>query len=95
MVLYAVKGKRPTNYIAPDLFSFPPDDNLGHAAQKPVVLFEELLRRSVRPGNAVCDPFAGTGPIIPAAHAFKCRATAIEIDPAAYGIAVTRLETLK
>lgn len=94
LILYAVKGKRPVNHIAPDVIAVTPDPNLGHAAQKPVELFEELLRRSVHPGDAVCDPFSGTGPIIPAAHRLKCRATAIEWDTASYGICLNRLKEL-
>lgn len=94
-ILYAVKGKRPVTKMAPDLFAFPPDSNLGHAAQKPVALFDELLRRSARPGDTVLDPFCGSGPVFPAAHALKCRATGIEMDQASYGIAVKRIEQLK
>ncbi len=94
-ILYAVKGKRPVTKMAPDLFAFPPDANLGHAAQKPVALFEELLRRSVRPGDAVFDPFCGSGPIFAAAHGLKCRATGIEMDSTHYGIAVKRINALK
>jgi len=93
--LYAVKGKRPVLKMAPDLVAWPPDTNLGHAAQKPVALFEDFLRRSVQPGDSVLDPFCGTGPIFPAAHALKCRATGIELDTASYGIAVKRIEGLK
>jgi len=93
--LYAVKGKRKVTKMAPDLFAFNPDANLGHAAQKPVALFEELLKRSVQPGDSVLDPFCGTGPIFPAAHGLKCRATGVEIDTASYGIAVKRIEALK
>lgn len=95
LILYAVKGKRKTNMIAPDLVAFNPDSNLGHSAQKPVGLFAELLRRSVRPGDSVLDPFCGTGPIFPAAHELKCRATGIEKDTGHYGIAVQRVERLK
>lgn len=94
-ILYAVKGKRPTLKLAGDVLDFPPDSNLGHSAQKPVALFEELLRRSCHPGDAVLDPFMGTGTIFAAAHALKCRATGIELDQASYGIAVARLERLK
>jgi len=94
-ILYAVKGKRPVTKMAPDLFAFPPDSNLGHAAQKPVALFEELLRRSCRPGDSVFDPFCGSGPIFAAAHVLKCRATGIEMDDTHYGIAVKRIDGLK
>jgi ParB-like chromosome segregation protein Spo0J len=95
LILYAVKGDRPTTGLYPDVVSFNTDDNLGWAAQKPVALFHELLRRSVRPGDAVLDPFCGTGPIFPAAHALKCRATGLERDPTAAGIAARRIQLLK
>ena len=94
-ILYAVKGKRTTLRMAGDILDYPSDSNLGHSAQKPVALFEDLLRRSVLPGNTVLDPFCGTGPIFPAAHASKCRATGVELDQASYGLTVKRIERLK
>lgn len=94
-ILYAVKGKRPCIKLAGDVLDFPSDSNMGHGAQKPVALFAELLSRSVHPGDCVLDPFCGTGPIFPAAHGLKCRATGIEVDQASYGIAIKRLEQLK
>lgn len=95
MILYAVKGKRPVNKIAPDLVAWASDPNLGHAAQKPVALFEDFLKRSVRPGDSVLDPFCGSGPIFEAAHRVKCKATGLERDPASYAIAAQRIERLK
>ena len=94
-LLYAVKGKRPVLKMLADVLDYPPDPNLGHAAQKPVALFEDLLRRSVLPGNSVLDPFAGSGPIFAAAHALQCQATGIEMDQASYGIMVKRIESLR
>lgn len=94
-ILYAVKGKRPVLKMVGDVLDFPPDANLGHAAQKPVALYQELLSRSVLPGDRVCDPFMGSGPIFGAANALRCRATGIERDQTSYGIAVKRLEDLK
>ena len=78
-----------------DVLDYPPDSNLGHAAQKPVALFEDLLRRSVLPGQAVLDPFCGSGPVFPAAHVMKVRATGIEMDQASYGIACKRIAALR
>lgn len=94
-ILYAVKGKKPLKKLAPDTLTFPSDTNLNHQAQKPIALYQELLARSCDPGNSVLDPFCGTGPIFPAAHALKIKATGIELDPSAYGIAVKRLEALR
>lgn len=95
MCLYAMKGKKNVTKLFPDLVSYNPDDNLGHSAQKPVALFLDLLRRSVIPGDRVFDPFMGTGPIFPAAHELKCRALGIEKDPASYGIALRRIQSLR
>lgn len=95
MILYAVKGSRPVTRIFPDLVSYNPDDNLGHQAQKPVALYSDLLRRSVRPGDTVCDPFCGSGTIFPAAHELKCKAVGIEKEAHPYGLAVKRLQDLQ
>jgi DNA modification methylase len=78
-----------------DVLDYPPDTNLGHAAQKPVALFQDLLSRSILPGQSVLDPFCGSGPIFAAAHALKARATGIEMDQGSYGIAVKRIESLR
>lgn len=95
IILYAVKGKRPILKMGGDVLDFAADTNLGHAAQKPVALYQELLSRSILPGQSVLDPFAGSGPIFPAAHALRARATGIERDSASYGSAVQRIQALK
>jgi DNA modification methylase len=95
MILYATKGDRPVTRLYPDVVSYPSDPNLNHHAQKPVALYRDLLQRSIRPGDSVIDPFCGSGPIFPAAHELKCRATGIEMDDSAYGIATKRIQELK
>ena len=95
IILYANKGSKLVTRIYPDLVTYPADENLGHNAQKPVALYTDLLRRSVGPGDRVVDPFAGSGPILPAANELKCKATAVEVDPAAYALCVKRLDALK
>lgn len=95
MCLYARKGAKSVTRIYSDVLTYPSDTNLGHQAQKPVALYTDLLRRSVKPGDSVLDPFAGTGTIFPAAHELKVKATGIELDAAACGIAAKRLEGLK
>lgn len=95
MILYARRGELRCTSLAGDVLTYPPDENLGHQAQKPVALFEDLLRRSVRPGMKVLDPFCGTGPVFEAAQALSAFATGVEQDPTACGIAAGRLERLK
>lgn len=93
-IFYCVKGKRPTLKMGGDVLDYSADQNLGHAAQKPVALYRDLLSRSCLPGDSVFDPFCGTGPIFPAAHELRLKATGIEKDTASYGIAVRRIEDL-
>lgn len=81
--------------LAPDVVTYASDENLGWAAQKPVGLFADFLARSCRAGDSVLDPFCGSGTVFPAAHGMKVKATGIEMDPTAYGIAVKRLGELK
>lgn len=95
LILYAIRGSRPCNRLMGDLLTYPPDDNLGHAAQKPAALFADLLGRSCLPGDRVLDPFCGTGTILAAAHSLRLLATAVERDQAQYGIALKRLAELK
>jgi len=94
-ILYARRGELKVTALKGDILTYPPDENLGHQAQKPVALYQDLLSRSVRPGMKVLDPFCGTGPIFPAAHALSAVATGIEKDEAAFAIAATRLQKLK
>lgn len=95
MVLYAVKGNKPTTGIYPDVIETRGDINLGHGAQKPVALYVDLLRRSVLPGESVLDSFCGSGPVFPAAYSLRVRATGVEKESVAYGIAVKRIQQLK
>lgn len=95
MILYAIKGDRRVNRLAPDVLTYQTDDNIGHAAQKPVALYTELLGRSALPGDRVFDPFAGSGPIFEAAESLKCTAVGIERDSVHYGVALSRLMALR
>ena len=93
-ILYARKGDKKCATLRGDALEYRKDTALGHPAQKPVNLLVDLLKRSAAPGDAVLDPFAGSGATLEAAHTLKLTATAIERDTAAYGIALKRLKSL-
>ena len=95
IILYAIKGNKPVNHIYPDVIAVEGDKNTSHGAQKPVALYQNLLQRSVKPGDRVFDAFGGTGTLIPAAHSFKCAATVTELNPEYFGRCLRRVEELK
>jgi DNA modification methylase len=53
----------------------------GHATQKPVALFERPLLHHTVPGEAVYEPFAGSGSCLIAAEKTGRRCYAMEIHP--------------
>lgn len=95
IILYAIKGKKPVTHIYPDVISASGDDNLSHGAQKPVAVLQNLLQRSVKPGDRVADFFAGAGGIFEAGHSFKCTVVGTELNPEYYAISLKRLQSLK
>ena len=95
MILYAIKGDKMVTHIYPDVIPCQADPNMTHGAQKPVALYVNLLKRSVKPGDRVLDTFAGSGTIFPAAHSLQCEATGIEQNPEYYGMCLKRLKELK
>jgi len=94
VILFAKKGEMKTQKLRGDVLTYNPDANLGHAAQKPVELFVDLLERSSAPGMRVLDFCAGTGPLIEAGNKCGCLVTAVEKDSASFGIMVGRLKRL-
>lgn len=94
LILFAVKGAKRVTALKGDVIECRKDAARGHPAQKPIALLEELLRRSATPTDRVLDPFAGSGSILEACHNLKLSCTAIERDPAAYGIAAKLLGSL-
>jgi DNA modification methylase len=70
------------------------DDNAptGHSTQKPVRLFETPILNHTTSGEAVYDPFLGSGTTVIAAEKTKRVAYAMDVDPQYVQIAVTRWE---
>lgn len=95
IILYAIKGKKQTTHIYPDVISISADENFSHGAQKPVALYQNLLQRSVHAGDRVLDTFAGSGTIFEAANGFKCTAVGTELNPEYYGMCLARIARCK
>jgi ParB family chromosome partitioning protein len=94
LVLYAIKDKKPVTHIYPDVIQAVADSQESHGAQKSVAVFQNLLQRSVSPGDCVLDPCAGTGTVALAAHNLKCRATCIEQSAEYFGVMCKRVKLL-
>ena len=95
-IIYAKKGEKKVNMIAPDVITLQAiGAGVGHPAAKPPALFNELLRRSVRPGDRVLDLFCGTGPIFSAAHQQSCFAVGVELQDQYYGESLRTINDLE
>jgi DNA modification methylase len=90
-ILYCIKGDKEISTPYHDIICIDQGTDHEHAAQKPADLYEFLLRRSVRPGDHILDPFAGSGTIFTAANRCQCIATGIELDPANVGLASKKM----
>lgn len=91
LILFASKGDRPVTQMKSDVLEYRRDPQVGHPAQKPVALLLDLLKRSLRPGDSVFDPFMGSGSTPAACQELRVPCTGIEMDEAAFGIAAKRL----
>jgi DNA modification methylase len=63
-----------------------------HPTQKPLVLFETPIRNHLKAGDAVYDPFLGSGTALIAAERTGARCYAMEIDPLYVEVALRRWE---
>ena len=64
-------------------------ERLGYPTQKPLALYERIIKASSNPGDLVMDPFCGCGTTIDAAHTLNRRwigidLTVISLDPIGY-----------
>ena len=91
-ILFASKGDMKTQHVGHDVLTYQPPAKLCHAAEKPVALYADLLRRSTVPGNTIIDPFCGSGPIFSAAHRLSLSATGIDCLQSNIGLCITRME---
>jgi len=67
-----------------------PARSIEHPTMKPVALVEECLANSTRAGDAIYEPFAGSGSTLIAAERLGRCCHAIEIDPAYAQVTIER-----
>lgn len=63
-----------------------------HPTQKPLQLFQAILRDFTKPGDIVCDPFSGSGTTAVAAYKLGLNFVCIEKDPEYYSSSRLQLE---
>jgi hypothetical protein len=68
------------------------EEKFDHPAQKPVVLSETPIRNHLHAGEAVYDPFLGSGTTLIAAERLGRRCFGMEIDPVYAQIIINRWE---
>ena len=99
---HTVKGKRYKVYLEDedkgvklnDVWQIPylgstAKERLGYPTQKPIALYERIIKASSKEGALVMDPFCGCGTTIDAAHTLKrfwigIDLTVISLDPIGY-----------
>jgi DNA modification methylase len=64
----------------------------GHATQKPIDCMQRPMLNNSRPGDAVYDPFVGSGTTIIAAEIAERVCHAIELEPKYCDVAIARWE---
>jgi DNA modification methylase len=70
------------------------EEKQDHPAQKPVLLFEAPIRNHLKTGEAVYDPFLGSGTALVAAETLGRRCYGIEIDPKYVQVTIERWQGL-
>ena len=70
------------------------EEKFDHPAQKPVLLFETPIRNHLRPGEAVYDPFLGSGTCLVAAELLGRRCYGMEIEPRYCQLVIERWQGL-
>jgi DNA modification methylase len=71
-----------------------PSASREHPTAKPVELIRRCLANSAGLGDAVLDPFCGSGSTLAAAHLMGLRSYGLEVDPAYCDVTVQRLEAI-
>lgn len=69
-----------------------PSSEYEHPTQKPVTLYERMLRRCTKPGDYVLELFGGSGSVLISCEQLNRRCLIVEIDPLFCQLILTRHE---
>lgn len=86
------KGKYATNILRVPSLKGTTKEKIGHPSQKPIALIQNLIASGSRPGDAVLDPFLGSGTTAAVAQQLGRAWVGIESNPAYVAMAAERLE---
>ena len=75
----------------PGAYEGAPNRGAGVAGAKPIGMMRQIVRDYSRPGDLVCDPYAGSGTTLLAAVMEGRRAIGAEMDEGRFELAVKRL----
>lgn len=89
--LHLRKGKYATNILRVPSLKGASKEKIGHPSQKPIALINHLILSSTRKGDAVLDPFLGSGTTAASAEELGRRWTGVELSPTYCVIAEKRI----
>ncbi|MCV0428351.1 MAG: site-specific DNA-methyltransferase, partial [Roseibium sp.] len=92
LYLYRGRARRIANCGDKQMVPFPHKDDTDHPTEKPVPLVEAYIRNSARSGEAVIDPFLGSGTAAIACVRTGNPFVGVEVDPKHFETARQRVE---
>lgn len=90
-IVYAYRGGKCVAAVYGDVINVAGLSAPTYGAQKPIEVYENLLRRSCKPGDTIWDAFVGSGPIFPAANRVGVRVVGTEMIPDKFNFAKLRM----
>ena len=92
-ILFATKGERKLNSKSmPDVWNIKRITRGAYPTQKPVEVFENMIKTSSEPDFVVCDPFMGSGSSAIAALKQRCRFIGADISKKACELSEKRIQ---
>lgn len=89
------RGKYATNILRVPSLKGTSKEKIGHPSQKPLTLINHLITSSSRQGDAVLDPFLGSGTTAEVAETLGRQWVGIEKNPDYIAIATQRIKKIR